>query len=67
MALELRKQAELMENPVIGNLVGQAAFAAAIAISNEASETRFGRVTYNWRAADKIACGDTQRDRKSVV
>ena len=39
MALELRKQAELMENPVIGNLVGQAAFAAAIAISNEAPET----------------------------
>ena len=39
MALELRKQAELMENPVIGNLVGQAAFAAEIAISNEASET----------------------------
>lgn len=39
MTLELRKQAELMENPVIGNLVGQAAFAAAIAISNEAPET----------------------------
>lgn len=39
MTLELRKQAELIENPVIGNLVGQAAFAAAIAISNEAPET----------------------------
>lgn len=39
MVLELRKQAELIENPALGNRIGQAAFLAAIAISNEAPET----------------------------
>lgn len=39
MALELRKQAELIENPALGDRIGQAAYTAAIAISNEAPET----------------------------
>lgn len=39
MVLELRKQAKLIENPALGNRIGQAAYTAAIAISNEAPET----------------------------
>lgn len=37
--IKLEKQAELIENATIGNRIGQAAFSAAIAISNEAPET----------------------------
>lgn len=39
MALQFENQAELIENSIVQNKIGQAAFTAAIAISNEAPET----------------------------